>query len=117
MEESFGLLDKLTSSSGDSDPSATLTVLRRHLRSISVIFGVVSACLANGSKPRTGKTEADGKREMGEPCEETSRLKLWVSDSIISAVVKIYLNIFSLCIEGRMGSHLEVRNFFFGLVI
>ena len=40
--------------------------------------------------------------QNGVQSEEDSCLKLWVSDSIISAVVQIYLKLFSLFNDGKM---------------
>ena len=103
----LGLLEELSPASSQTDPSPTFTVLRQRLRVICVILGVVSACSAR----RRRSIEASS--PTNDAGAETA-LKLWVSDSIVSAVVKAYLQLFSRLSESSIGGQLDVANEFFG---
>ena len=118
VDEVFGLLDQLSSSPSQPDPSPTIAVLRRRLRSISVIIGVVCGCQAYQLKTKdsTASVAAAATAYVEEMDETAPGLKLWISESIVSAVVKAYLKLFSFLTGGKIECQPDVANDFFGSV-
>ena len=86
-----------------------MDVLRRRLGAISVILAVVASCVSQERENRAKVTGSDVKMERNNASSDDF-LKFWVSDSIVSAVVKIYLKLFQFLTESNADDLLDVGN-------